>query len=363
MAVWLSRRLKQPGGDRGGGRETGPEETAMKLLILGGTVFLGRHIVEAARARGHEVTLFNRGRHHPELFPELEKIRGERDGGLSGLEHRQWDAVIDTSGYVPRLVRDSSRSLAPRVDRYIFISTISVYRDFLLEGLDETYPVAVLSDPAVETVDGETYGALKALCEQAAEEEMPARVCAIRPGLIAGPYDPTDRFTYWPRRVARGAEVLAPDRPERKVQVIDVRDLAEWILVMAERRRTGVYNATGPASPLAFGDLLEECNRVTASDASFTWVAEKFLLANGVKPWMEVPLWVPDEMGTGFSSVSIDHALHEGLSLRPIRDTIRDTLAWDRSLPPDRKLNAGLPPNRERQILDLWRSRDRDTQV
>ncbi len=218
----------------------------MDLLILGGTGFLGRHLVERALAYGHRVTLFNRGLSGPDLFPEVETIRGDREGNLSALRGRRWDAVIDTCGYVPRVVRASAALLAGAVDHYTFVSSISVYSDAIEPGADEGAPVKELADPTVEEVTGETYGGLKALCERAAEEEMPGKVLNIRPGLISGPHDPTDRFTYWPRRISAGGEVLAPDRLERRVQFIDVRDLAVWIVKMSAERRTGTYNATDP---------------------------------------------------------------------------------------------------------------------
>jgi uncharacterized protein YbjT (DUF2867 family) len=209
----------------------------MDLLILGGTGFLGRHLVESALGDGHRPTLFNRGLTEAELFPEVEKIEGDREGDPSALRGRRWDAVIDTCGYVPRVVGASARLLADAVDHYTFVSSISVYSDDIASGADEGAPVRELPDPTVEEVTGETYGGLKALCERAAEETMPGRVLNIRPGLISGPHDPTDRFTYWPRRIAAGGEVLAPDREERKVQYIDVRDLASWIVEMSEQER------------------------------------------------------------------------------------------------------------------------------
>jgi 2'-hydroxyisoflavone reductase len=232
----------------------------MKLLILGGTVFLGRHLTEAALAAGHDVTLFNRGQHNANLYPDLEKLRGDRDGGLDVLKGRTWDAVVDTCGYIPRLVRDSASLLSDAVDHYTFISTLSVYRDFRVRGLREEAPVGTLDD---ETVEEEvtagsrgTYGPLKALCEQAAEAAMPGRVLCARPGLMVGPYDPTDRFTYWPVRVARGGQVLVPPTPQAPVQFIDARDLATWVMRMAEHNKTGVYNATGPAERLTFEGIV-----------------------------------------------------------------------------------------------------------
>src|SRR6478672_8232941 len=223
----------------------------MRLLVLGGTQFLGRHLVEVALREGDAVTIFHRGRTNPDLFAgQVERISGDRDGGLDALAGGEWDAVVDTCGYVPRVVAASARALADRCGHYTFVSTESVYGDVGEPGLDESAPVAVLDDPATEVVDGETYGGLKALCEEAAEAAMPGRVLNVRPGLIVGPHDPSDRFTYWPRRLARGGEVLAPGSAEGLVQVIDARDLAEWAVRMVEGGKTGVYNATGPENPL-----------------------------------------------------------------------------------------------------------------
>jgi 2'-hydroxyisoflavone reductase len=331
----------------------------MKLLILGGTVFLGRHLVEAATARGHSLTLFNRGQHNPELFPQVEKLRGDRDGDLSALQGRRWDAVIDTCGYLPRAVRASAELLADAVDHYTFISSISVYADFHTLAMNESAPVGTLADETVEEVTGETYGPLKALCEQAAERALPGRVLNIRPGLIVGPHDPTDRFTYWPVRVARGGEVLAPGRPHVPVQVIDGRDLAEWTVRMVEARQVGVYNATGPDYELTMERLLEQCKAVTDADARFVWVDEQFLLDNEVKPWMELPLWVAGD-GNLAHLLRIDcrKAFATGLTFRPLAETIRDTLAWEATRPSEaeQERRAGMKPEREAELLRAWRA-------
>jgi 2'-hydroxyisoflavone reductase len=330
----------------------------MRLLILGGTVFLGRHLVESALARGHQVTLFNRGQHNPELFPTVEKLRGDRNGDLSALDGRRWDAAIDTCGYLPRVVRASARQLANSVGHYTFISSISVYASLPRPGMDEETAVGTLADESVEEITGETYGPLKALCEQEAEAAMPGRVLNVRPGLIVGPHDPTDRFTYWPRRVARGGEVLAPGRPDAPVQIIDARDLAEWSLRMVEAGGAGVYNATGPGSVLTMETLLSESRAVSGSDAALVWVKEEFLLEAGVAPWSEMPLWVPDreEGAAGFATVSSARAIAAGLTFRPLAATIGDTLAWDAALPADREPRAGLKPDRERELLAAWKA-------
>ncbi len=332
----------------------------MKLLILGGTRFVGRHIVEAALARDHDVTLFNRGRNNSDLFPEAEHLRGDRDGGLEALRGRQWDAAVDTCGYVPRLVRDSARLLADAVDRYVFISSISVYRDTGTPDQDETAPVGALKDEAIEDVDGETYGPLKVLCEQAAEHAMPGRVLTIRPGLVVGPHDPTDRFTYWPHRVAQGGDMLAPGRPDTRVQFIDARDLAEWTVKMAGRRATGVFNAVSVNEGWTMGRLLAECRRAVGGAAIPVWVDERFLLDNGVAPWSDLPLWLPQDASDeyrGMSSISAAKAVAAGLTFLPLAHTVRDTLAWDRTRPADAPLKAGLSREREQELLSAWAAR------
>ena len=330
----------------------------MQLLVLGGTVFLGRHIVEVALAYNDEVTLFNRGQQNANLYPDLEKLRGDRDGGLDVLKGRTWDAVVDTSGYVPRLVGDSARLLADAVGQYTFISSISVYKDFRATRIREDAAVGTVDDDTMETVTGETYGPLKALCEQAAERAMPGRVLCVRPGLIVGPYDPTDRFTYWPVRVARGGEVLAPPTPAAPVQFVDVRDLAQWVRQMAAQQKTGVYNATGPVERLTFGQFLEACTRTAKSDATFTWASAAFLAEQEVTPWMHLPLWVPEEK-RGMLQADIAKATADGLTCRPLSETIYDTLTWAHSRPDDYEWRAGLSPEREAEVLMAWRHRKR----
>lgn len=322
----------------------------MKLLILGGTAFLGRHLVELALRRGHEVTLFNRGQRNPDLFSEVEQLRGDRNGHLDALRGRRWDAVIDTSGYIPRLVRDSATLLASAVEHYTFISSISVYAPSG-EQLTEASPVGHLKDEGVEEITGETYGPLKALCEQAAEAALPGRTLVLRPGLIVGPHDPSDRFTYWPVRMARGGEILAPDSPDLLVQVIDVRDLAEWNLRLVEARATGIYNATGPVKPLTMGEVLQSCQ--SAAGSRLTWVSEEFLLAQKVGAFVEMPLWVPKQ-AAGMMNVNVTKAVRAGLSFRPIADTARDTLAWAGSRPADYKWRGGLAAEREVDLLKAW---------
>ncbi len=329
----------------------------MKVLILGGTQFLGRHLTESALKAGHEVTLFNRGKTNPGMFKNVETLKGNRDGDLSALQGRQWDAAIDTSGYVPRIVRASAELLADAVEHYTFISTISVYGDTTIYGMDESGPLATIDDESREDVTGETYGALKVLCEAAAETAMPGRVLIARSGLIVGPFDPTDRFTYWPVRVAMGGDVLAPGTPDMRVQFIDARDQANWILQMAEARKAGIYNVTGPAEPLTMGELLDTCKDVTGSNASFTWIEDDFLLDHEVAPFSELPLWIP-ETYNGLQAMNIDKALADGLTFRPLTETIRDTLQWNAKrtgADSGAKPRAGMMRDRENKLLTEWR--------
>ena len=328
----------------------------LKILVLGGTGFLGPHLVEVMQQRGHTPTLFNRGKTRPGLFPDVEKLRGDRDGDLRALQGRTWDAVIDTSGYVPRVVRASAELLAPNVRQYVFVSSISVYADTTKPGIDESHPVATMDDPKSEDVLP-NYGALKALCEQAAEAVFPGRTTNIRPGLIVGPLDPTDRFSYWPVRVAQGGEVLAPGDPADPVQFIDARDLAAFIITTLERGTVGVFNVNGPGQPLGIGALLDACKTVSGSDARLTWATNEFLTAQQVAPWSDMPVWVPPiEDGLGMTTTSSAKAVASGLTYRPLADTIKATLDWWATLPPERqaKLRAGVTREREAAVLAAW---------
>lgn len=328
----------------------------MRILVLGGTIFVGRHLVARALARGHEVTLFHRGQHGPELFPGAHHILGDRATDLDRLKGQSWDAVVDTCGYVPRITRASAQALAGAVGHYTFISTVSVYRDMERGPVDESCPLAELEDPSVEEVNAETYGGLKVASERAVDAEMPGRTLILRPGLIVGPYDPTDRFTWWPVRVAKGGEVLAPGRPEGTVQFVDVRDLADFTVRQLEAQVTGVYNVTGPRQPLGMGAFLQACKRVSQSDAEFTWVDEALLLAEEVAPYTEMPLWVPEEMA-GFSDVDSRRAQDAGLTYRPLEDTIAATLAFASEKRGDRPWKTGLSAEREKALLFKWNHR------
>ncbi len=342
----------------------------MRTLVLGGTKFLGRAVVDEALDRGHEVTLFNRGETNPDLYPEVEKLRGDRRGDLSALEGREWDAVVDTSGYLPQVVRASAELLADSVGHYTFVSSCSVYADFSEPAREDETQLIRLDDTSDESLEGDRYGGFKALCEQAVADVYPGRSARIRAGLIVGPHDPTGRFTYWPKRVARGGEVLAPGRKGRQVQFIDVRDLGAWLLDLGERGDAGAFNATGPFPPVTMGELLETARAVSGSNASFTWVDEPFLLEEDVGEWMELPLWIAetgDPAWRRFLEVDVSRAVETGLKTRPMADTIRDTLEWalktgDPGAPLASGLElgeAGLQPEREAELLTEWRARPR----
>lgn len=345
-----------------------PEDFSEKtLLVLGGTGFLGPHVVEAAVARGWTVTLFNRGKTNPQLFPELEKLVGDRDGDLSALQGRRFRAVIDTSGYVPRIVRASAELLAPHVGQYLFVSSVSAYANYDRPGITEEHPSATLEDPTVEQVNGETYGGLKAACEAVVEQVLPGRTTNVRPGLIVGPGDPTDRFTYWPARVDQGGEVLAPGTPDDPVQVIDVRDLAAWMVGALEGVHMGLYNLVGPFPPLTMGNLLAACQEHAAAQSTLVWASKEFLEAQEVEAWSHMPVWVPpgQEGFEGFTQIGAQRALDTGLRTRPISDTVRDTLAWWREQPQERReqLRAGISREREQGLIALWRSQPEATKA
>jgi 2'-hydroxyisoflavone reductase len=343
----------------------------MKLLVIGGTKFLGRHLVESALAHNHEVTLFNRGTTPSPTLAGVETIQGDRNKDLDLLEGRSWDAVVDTCGYLPRTVRASAEALAGSVDRYVFISSVSVYAEVKTPGMNETAPLATLTAEQVEEANaidssgqtsavtyGKMYGGLKALCEQTTNEVMPNRVLIIRPGLIVGPHDYTDRFTYWVSRVASGGETLAPGDPDRYLQFIDVRDLAEWIVRMVERNETGIYNATGLPGKVTMANVLDCCRTVSASDATFTWVTDDFLLNEKVRPWGEMPLWMPDKEAPnfkGFMFLNCDKAVGAGLNFRPLEETISATLNWQAATDKSEDLKAGIKKEKEEILLSKWR--------
>ena len=318
----------------------------MRLLVLGGTKFLGRAVVGAALAHGHDVTLFNRGRTNPDLFPEAERVRGDREQDLNGLRGRRWDAAIDMATFLPRVVRLSVEALRDAVGRYVYISSISVYEDMTVAPV-EGARAAELENPDSETI--EDYGPLKAACERIVRDAFGERALVVRPGLIVGPHDPTDRFTYWPRRIAAGGRVLAPTPPEARVQFIDARDLGKWIVHATERSLSGTYNATG--EPTTFERLLEACKRVSGSDAEIIWVASERLVEAGVGEWMELPLWIAAPEFAAMQRADVSKAVADGLTLRPLDETIRDTLAWDAQRDEPYAEGVGLAPERERELL------------
>ena len=317
----------------------------MKLLILGGTKFLGRAIVDAALGHGHDPTLFNRGVTNPDLFPDVETVIGDRSGDLSGLSGRDWDAVVDVAAYMPADVRRAVDALRDRVWSYTFVSSVSVYAD---HSVPQVEGAAVLELAPGEEGDSspETYGARKAAGERVVEEAFEDRAFIVRPGLIVGPHDPTGRFTYWPHRIARGGEVLAPGSPDGPVQFVDVRDLGEWIVFGTESGVSGVFNATGET--MTFDALLDECRRVTGSDARLTWVPSDRLLAAGAEEWMGIPLWIASPGWEAANRVVVSKAMAAGLTFRPLAETIKGTLA--ESAPVE---GVGLTPEREWELLTL----------
>jgi 2'-hydroxyisoflavone reductase len=334
----------------------------MQILVLGGTRFLGRHFVEQALAAGHRLTLLHRGRSGAGLSPQAEHLIADRDGDLSMLDGRQWDAVLDTSAYLPRQVRAVAGRLAGQIGRYQLVSTISVYPDFATPGLDEDAPRAVLPDPEVQTVDGSTYGGLKALCEDAALAAFGERCLIARPGLLVGPHDPTERFTWWVRRVAAGGDVLAPGDPAAPVQFIDARDAAGWLLQAAEAGTSGTFNLTGPVraptEPLTMGEFLTTACEQLATAARLHWLDEGFLLGQGVVPWTELPVWVPSD-SAGIHQVDIRRAVASGLSCRPLAATLADTAAWAAGVPGNG--GTGLSAEREAALLSAWHARPAGT--
>ncbi len=326
----------------------------MKILVLGGTEFLGRHLVDVALNHGHQVTIFNRGQTNPDLYPTVEKLRGQRDGDLSALENREWDAALDTSGYIPRVVRMGLNVLADHVAHYTFFSSISAYGDFSLPGIDEAAPLAAMADESQEAVLT-FYGPLKALCEQQVHEVFGDHALVIRPGLLVGPYDPTDRFTYWVRRFSQAGPRIVPKEP-RSLQLIDARDLAEWVMHLVERQKSGTFNATGPDYRFTMADFVEALMRAIPSSAAPVWIPDEFLLSHGVTEFSDLPLWIAISRleWKAFFTIDSRRAVQAGLSCRPIEDTIRDTLLWDLRDRQGHELKVGMTSSKERELLDAW---------
>jgi 2'-hydroxyisoflavone reductase len=342
----------------------------LKILILGGTGFTGPFQVKYALSRGHQVTVFNRGRTHAgELPKEAEQLIGDRNGQLDALKGRKWDVCIDIPTTLPVWVRDAAQILQGNVDRYIFVSTISVYADVSKPHSDESAPLLPYKGADAMKETPETlrasnfglYGPLKALSEAEAEKWFPKKTLIVRPGLIVGPGDESDRFTYWPVRIEKGGEVLAPGKPTDPVQFIDARDLAEWIIRMAEKGTVGIFNATGPKTTLGIGGMLDGIKQATKSNAKFTWASAEFLAEQKVRPWGDMPVWIPPrgEDGGGLTSISIQKALAQGLTYRSLADTTHATLEWFKAQPADRqaKLRAGITAEREAAVLAAWHAK------
>ena len=331
-----------------------PTPRPLRILFLGGTGFIGPHMVRYAMYRGHEVTLFNRGRTAPELFPGVETLIGDRDDQLDSLRGGTWDAVIDNSGYVPRHVRDSAELLRDNVGRYLFTSTGSVY-NFDQDELTEDAGLLPLEDPTSEDVD-RYYGPLKVLCENAVTDIYGERGTVVRLHVVAGPGDPTDRFTYWPVRIDHGGEIIAPGSRSTPVQFIDVRDLAEFMVLCLERDIGGTYNAAGPAlDPTSMAEFLYGIRAITSTNLSFTWIDEQFLVEQEAR----FQLWYPPTEGAirGLSRVRSHKGVAAGLKFRPLAETAFDTLEWFKSLPEERRNGFELNLERDRQVLEAWKAR------
>jgi len=333
----------------------------LRILILGGTRFIGVHLTQLALRRGHRVSLFNRGKSNPTLFPGVEHLQGDRDGRLEALEGHSWDAVIDDSGYVPRHVRLSAELLAPHVQRYVYISSISAYASFA-KPLDEDSPLATMADTSIEKLNADTYGPLKALCEQAVQTALPHRTLILRPHIVVGPDDTTDRFTCWPARAARGGELLAPGTPATHTQFIDARDLARFALDGIERELTGTFNMAAPPGTFTFGDLVSTSIRAANAlahprpPARAVWVSADFLTQQKVDP-DDLPLWFPmTGPQAAVAEVSAARAMAAGLTITPLALTVRDTLVWHLKRPEAERihLKAGLDPVREAALLAAW---------
>ncbi|HVF74213.1 MAG TPA: NAD-dependent epimerase/dehydratase family protein [Acidimicrobiales bacterium] len=325
----------------------------MRLLVLGGTSFVGRHIVEAALDGGHDVTLFNRGQTNPGLFDGCEQRHGDRDkGDYASLADGTWDAVLDVNAYIPRVVREVAAALDGRVGHYTFVSTVSVYVVSGDDSVDESTELATLDDPTTEVVDNETYGGLKVLCEREVTAAFRGRSTIVRPGIVAGPFDPTDRFTYWVRRAARGGIVAAPARPDQPVQVVHARDLADFTVGATAEGLEGPFNAVGPTEPMTLAGLIEACAAAARSDVEVEWVDESFLREQRVR----MPLYVPSHAQLdGVFRCSPAKALAAGLHNRPVTETAADTLAWDRTRG-DTAMEGAPTPEQEAALLEAWRT-------
>ncbi len=331
----------------------------LRILILGGTGFIGPEQVSYALERGHTLTLFNRGKTNPTLFPNVEKLQGDRNapGGLDALKGRTWDAVIDNPTGKPQWIVDAAAVLKGKVGQFMYVSSTGVYADSDKVMPDETSPLLELAPISGPDADTAGYGSRKARCEQLVQQAFPGKSTIVRPGLIVGPGDLSDRFTYWPWRIEKGGEILAPGGYEDPVQWIDVRDLSQWMIRLAEAHTAGVFNAVGPQLPIGIGGMLYGIKGVYANDAHFTWVPQPFLAEQKVRSWAEMPVWAyPGASTLAYCTSKIDRALAAGLTFRPLADTVRDGMAWYHSRPADQqeKLRAGITPEREKEVLAAW---------
>lgn len=330
-----------------------------RVLILGGTGFIGPHFVDALEAGGHKITLFNRGKRDPDAKQGVEQLLGDRNDNLESLTGRDWDVVIDNSGYTPKQVELSTSLLRDHVKHYIFISSIAVYDDMQNPPIDESHKLTAIGDMPTDKLADGNYGALKVLCEAVVQKSFGKRANVIRPTYICGPGDFSDRFTYWPYRVAQGGEMLAPGAPDDPVQFIDVRDLADFVRLCAEKRIAGTYNLCTPPRWATMGKLLEASRRVTGADTKFTWASPAFLLehkaieADSMWASQEIPIWAPPTgPSVGHSLMASARAEAKGLKFRPLETTIRDTLEWQKTRPADKqKLRSGLSAEREAELL------------
>ncbi len=337
---------------------TGPGRT-LRILILGGTGFIGPHQVRYALGRGHTLTLFNRGRTAPELFPDVEQLREYRaTGDLDALRRLEWDVVLDNASSNPRWTRESAQLLKGNAGQYVFISTQSVYTSRAETGIDETAPVG---RPDLPREEWSGYGPNKVLCEEESERAFPGRTAIVRPSLIVGPRDGTDRWTYWVVRTHRGGNVAAPGTPGDPVQLIDARDLSEWTIRLCEGGTVGIFNAVGPGSPMISAEMLYGIRAVTSTPVSFTWIDVDFLEEMGIRPWSDMPAWMPHRGArAGFARMSKARAIAAGLTFRPLAVTAEDTLKWFLSQPPERQANlrSGMNPGKEERLLAAWRVRN-----
>jgi 2'-hydroxyisoflavone reductase len=325
----------------------------MKVLIIGGTKFVGRAIIDVFLAKGYSITMFNRGKTNPDLYKsKVTLIKGDREKDIEKLGEQNWDVVIDTCGYLPRVVKMSVDFLKNKTEKYVFVSSVSVYSSKNKKNVDEQAELATLKDVIAEEITAETYGGLKVLCEKEVLNAFNDRSIILRPGLIVGPHDPTNRFSYWPVRIRKGGDVLAPGDGEFNVQVVDVRDLADFCQLLIQENEQGIFNVTGLNKTMK--QLLDICLTVTSSKGKLHWIDEKWLLKQKVEEWMELPLWISDEKYEFLRKINFEKAIKSGLQFRALETTIIDLLAWYDDIDGDSKeWPAGMKPEREKDLLKM----------